>query len=237
MRFKLYLKLENEIMPIDYRRCILSFIKLSLFEYGEEYLKKFYNESENTIKPYTFSVFFKSPKINEDKIIIENKEFEINFSVADYEAAVILLNSFNHQKLKKFSINKNSWTLKNISLLPEKKIAGNSITIKFLSPLCVRSRENNKDYYYSFEHEEVENILKINIKEQLKITDFPETIVDNFKIVPVKAKKVIIKFYEKKMECSTGTFIINGDIELLNYLYQSGIGSRHSAGFGMFQII
>ncbi len=237
MRFKLYLKLENEIMPIDYRRCILSFIKLSLFEYEEEYFKKYYNEKDNIVKPYTFSVFFKNPKINENEIIIENREFEINFSIADYEAAVILLNSFNHQKFKKFSINKNSWTLKDISLLPEKKISTNSITIKFLSPLCVRGRENNKDYYYSFEHEEFENILKINIKEQIKITNFPESIVDNLKIIPIKTKKVIIKFYEKKLECSTGTFTIDGDIELLNYLYQSGIGSRHSAGFGMFQII
>lgn len=237
MRFKLYFKLENEIMPIDYRRSILSYIKLSLMEYGEEYLKKFYNERENIIKPYTFSVFFKNPKITQDEIIVENKEFEINFSVSAYEAAVILLNSFNHQKLKKFSINKNSWTLKSISLLPEKKISTNNITIKFLSPLCARGREDNKDYYYSFKHKEFENILKINIKEQIKITDFPEAIVHNLKIVPVNAKKVIIKFYEKKMECSTGTFVLNGDIELLNYLYQSGIGSRHSAGFGMFQII
>lgn len=237
MRFKLYLKLENEILPIDYRRCILSFIKLSLFEYEEEYFKKYYNEKDNIVKPYTFSVFFKNPKINENEIIIENREFEINFSIADYEAAVILLNSFNHQKLKKFSINKNSWILQDISLLPEKKISTNNITIKFLSPLCVRGRENNKDYYYSFEHEEFENILKINIKEQIKITNFPESIVDNLKIIPIKTKKVIIKFYEKKMECSTGTFTIEGDIELLNYLYKSGIGSRHSAGFGMFQII
>ena len=80
-------------------------------------------------------------------------------------------------------------------------------------------------------------MLKINIKEQLKITNIPLETVDTFKIKPIKAKKIIIKFYEKYIECSTGTFELSGNKELLEYLYKSGMGSKHSAGFGMFQII
>ena len=62
-------------------------------------------------------------------------------------------------------------------------------------------------------------------------------LVDTLKITPIKAKKVIIKFYEKQIECSTGIFALEGDIELLSYLYKAGIGSKHSVGFGMFQIV
>ena len=40
MRMKLYFTLENEKMPIDYRRSIISFIKLSLSEYSENEFKK-----------------------------------------------------------------------------------------------------------------------------------------------------------------------------------------------------
>lgn len=229
MRFKLYFTLENTKFPIDYRRNIISFIKLSLSEYNEEYYKKFYNQKDNIIKPYSFSAFFKDPKINTEEIIIEDKKFELNISIADYETAIILYNSFNKQKHKKFSINQNSWTLQNISMTMEKEIKTNSITIKFLSPLCVRSRQNNKDYYYSYEHKEFEETLKINIKEQLKITNLPETIVDSFSITPIQAKKIIIKFYEKQIECSTGIFNITGEKELLEYIYKAGIGSRHSA--------
>ena len=47
MRFKLYFELENEHFPIQYRKNILSFIKLSLTEYSEEYYKKLYNEKDN----------------------------------------------------------------------------------------------------------------------------------------------------------------------------------------------
>lgn len=237
MRLSLKFDLENEHLPIQYRECVLSFIKLSLSEYDIDYFKKFYNNKDRIIKPYTFSVFFKSPEFKEDEIIINNKKLDINFSIADYEASIILYNAFNHQKNKKFSLNRNSWTLKNISMLMEKKVDSNEIIVKFMSPLVVRSRQNQKDFYYSFEHKEFLDILKINIKEQLSITNFPENIVDTFCLEPIKAKKVIVKFYEKKMETSVGMFKISGDKELLQYLYEAGLGSRHSAGFGMLEIV
>ena len=128
-------------------------------------------------------------------------------------------------------------TLENITMANEKEITTEKISVKFQAPLCIRLRENNKDYYYSYENEKFEETLKINIKEQLKITNMPTEIVDTFTIKPIKAKKVLIKFYEKCIECSTGTFELSGNKELLKYLYKSGIGSKHSAGFGMFQII
>ena len=237
MRFRLNLKLENKCLPVQYRKNILSFMKLSLSKYNEEYYKKLYNEKDTIIKPYTFAVFFNKPVFNGEEIIIEDKKFNINFSVSDYEIAVALYNAFNHQKNVKFSIKNNSWTLENITMLNEKKIDTESLKIKFLSPLVVRSRENEKDYYYSYEISEFEDTLKINIKEQLKITNIPQEAVETFKINVINAKKVIVKFYEKKMECSVGTFEISGDKELLKTIYQMGLGSRRSSGFGMFEIL
>lgn len=229
MRIKLYFTLENTKLPIDYRRSIISFIKLSLSEYSENEFEKYYNQKDNIIKPYSFSIFFRQPQINGQEIILEEKRFEMNMTIENYETAITIYNAFNHQKNKKFSINQNSWILQNIVLIPEKEIKENKIIIKFQAPLCVRQRKENKDYYYSFENEEFEETLKMNIKEQLKIANVPTEEVDTFKIAPIKAKKVIIKFYEKQIECSTGIFKLEGDIELLNYLYKAGIGSKHSA--------
>ena len=70
MRFKLNFELENENIPIQYRKSIISFIKQSLSEYNTEYYKKFYNDKDTTIKPITFAVFFNNPKFEEDKIYI-----------------------------------------------------------------------------------------------------------------------------------------------------------------------
>ena len=58
MRLKLNFDLENEFLPIQYRKSVISFIKQSLSEYNVEYYKKFYNDRDTIIKPYTFAVFF-----------------------------------------------------------------------------------------------------------------------------------------------------------------------------------
>ncbi len=237
MRFKLYFKLEKEEIPIQYRKTIISYFKHSLEEYNQKYYQKYYNGKDPIIKQYAFSAYYKQQKIEKDKIILEDQRLEINITTSDYETGIILYNSFNKQKHKKYSLNNNSMTLENITMANEKEITTEKISVKFQAPLCVRLRENSKDYYYSYENEKFEETLKINIKEQLKITNMPTEIVDTFTIKPIKAKKVLIKFYEKCIECSTGTFELSGNKELLKYLYKSGIGSKHSAGFGMFQII
>lgn len=237
MRFKLYFKLEKEEIPIQYRKTIISYFKYCLEKYDTKYYSKCYNGKDPIIKQYTFSTHYKQQKIESDKIILKDNNLELNISTSDYETGIILYNSFNKQKHKKYPLSNNSMTLENITMLKEKEITTDKITIKFQAPLCVRSRENNKDYYYSCENKKFEEILKINIKEQLKITNIPLETVDTFTIKPINAKKVLIKFYEKCIECSTGTFEISGNKELLKYLYQAGIGSKHSAGFGMFQIL
>ena len=237
MRLKLNFDLENEFLPIQYRKSVMSFIKLSLLEYNEQHYKKYYNNKDTIIKPYTFANFLRNPKFEEDKIIVENRHIELNISIADYETSIILYNAFNHQKNKKFSLDKNSWTLKTINMSLDKKIDTEDITIKFMSPLVVRSHIDKKDYYYSYNDEEFKDILRINIKQQLKITDIPTESVDQFDIVPIRPKKVIVKFYEKKIETSTGIYRILGDKQLLKYLYDAGMGSKRSSGFGMFQII
>ena len=237
MRLKLIFELENEHFPIQYRKNIISFIKLSLSQYNEEYYKRLYNQRDNIMKPYTFAVFLKGAKFQKEEILVESRKVELNIAIADYEIAVILYNSLNHQKGKKFSIDKNSMTLKNISMLLEKQIDTDSITIKFMSPLIARNRQERKDYYYSFEHKEFLDTLKINIKEQLKITNIPIEWVDDLKIETIQGKKVITKFYEKQIEGTLGIFRISGNKELLKNLYQAGMGSKRSSGFGMFQIV
>lgn len=238
MRLKLYFDLENERISIQYRKFLLSFIKFSLSNYDKEEFDKLYN-NENVIKPYTFAVFFYGPKFLEEEIILKDKKLELNISIEDYNIAVKLYNSFNHQKQKEFLIPNNKMILRNISLIQEKEIKEDTIEVKFVSPLIVRDRNQLKrtDMYYSFGNEKFKSTLKINIREQLKISNLPEDIINTFDISPINAKKIIVKFYEKKIEASVGTFELKGDKKLLDYLYKSGMGSKHSSGFGMFNII
>lgn len=205
MRFKLYFDLEKEELPIDYRKSILSYMKYSLSQYNKEEFEKLYNDKDPIVKGYTFAIFFNEPRFTKEKVIVEDKRMELNLSVYDYHTAIILYNAFNHQKNKNFSLNRNAMKLKNISLVEERKIPKKTILIKLLSPLIVRdhNRDTKKDYYYSYRHSEFKEILTINIKEQLKIINLPDSILNGFEIKPIDPKKTVTKFYEKQIEGST----------------------------------
>ena len=71
--------------------------------------------------------------------------------------------------------------------------------------------------------------------EQNKIGD--KSLLDGFSIKPIEAKKTVIRHYNQMIEASLGCFEISGDNMLLNYLYSCGVGSRTSAGFGMFEVL
>ena len=239
MRYKLYFELENNRINIQYRKNFLSFIKKAVYEYSDEYYKKLYNDKECTIKPYTFAIFLNIPIFKDNNIELDKNVIEMNISIESTEIAILLYNAIKHQKNIKFSLDNNSMTLTNIEMLYEKEINSNEIKIKFLSPLVVldKDRETKKDYFYSYGHEKFLETLKINIREELKISTLSENVLEDFNIKMINAKKVIVKFYEKKIECTTGSFVLSGNIELLNYLYKAGMGSKRSSGFGMFTII
>lgn len=237
MRLKLYFELENANLDIQYRKSIISYIKHSIQQYNQELYQKIY--SSNNKKTFTWAPILSKPKFKQEHIELEDTNFSIIFSAYNYLYALHIYNAFFKQRFQKFSLNRNSMTLKNIVMIPEKEINANSIQIKMVSPIICRNhdRETLKDMYYSFERQEFEKYIKINILEQMKNEKLDSSILEGFKITPIYAKKIIVKLYEKKIESSIGTFRLEGNKKLLDYLYKAGIGSKKAMGFGLFEII
>lgn len=226
MRLKLFFELENQILGIDYRKSIVSFIKHSLEEYNKELFLDLYGEGKTKKKSYTWAPILPKPVFQEDKVILSGTSFYIIFSVYNLSCALHLYNAFLGQKFKVFHLNKNSMALKNIVVLKEKEIRSSKILMKMSSPIVVRNhdRETLKDYYYSFEKEEGFNsFLRINILEQMKEEGLDSSLLENFSIKPINARKAVVKVYEYSIECSLGIFELTGKVELLRYLYKSGI--------------
>lgn len=231
MRLKLYFELENKTISIQYRKSIISFIKHAIQEYDEILYQEIY--AGNNKKTFAWAPILFKPKFEQEKIILEDTNFSIIFSAYNYLYALHIYNAFLNQRFKKFSLNKNSMTLKSISMIPENQITSNKIQIKMSSPLISRdhNRETLKDMYYSFERPEFEKYIKINILEQMKKEALDSSLLEGFKIQSIQGKKVIVKLYEKKIEASIGTFEIEGNAKLLDYLYRAGIGSKKAMGF------
>jgi len=133
----------------------------------------------------------------------------------------------------------NEMKLVSVNLVPEKNVTSSSAVVKMLSPLCIRlhKAENNSDKYISVANPDFTEIAKQVIKEQLVESGFDEKLISNFEIKPLNAKKTVVYHYKNYIECSLGSFSINADKSVINYLLKSGIGSRKSAGFGFAELL
>ena len=252
MRIKLHFELENNIIPKDYRVLILSFIKHSLEKNFEKSYKEIY-ESKPIMKFFTFSVYLPKPKIEKDKIELDKNYFNAVFSIYDNKRFIEFYNSFNSMIIKNNEENKehpyplkdNKMRLKNITMENEKIITSNRAIIKFLSPLVVRKHEEitinekrkGKDIYLDFNDSDFNEQLNYSVTRLIKDLKL-NGMNSNVKLEPCKsARKTVVDFKNVLIHSSIGEYIISGESELLNILYKTGIGSKRSGGFGMFDVI
>ena len=235
MKILLQFKLKNNKLPIDYRRVILSFFKKALSEIADgKYYEKYYFKPER--RNFSFAVNLPNPKFSKSEITLGNNEFRITFSTSDKMTGFVFMSAFIKQKGNNFSAPLgNVFILTNISQIGDKTASSSTALVKMLSPLCIRehSRDENKNSYYSVASESFEKKANKIIQEQLIESGFDDERVKGFSIKPLNSKKTVVFHYGNYIECSLGEFVLNGDKAIINYLLQSGIGSRKSAGFGL----
>lgn len=235
MKILLQFKLKNNKLPIDYRRVILSFFKKALSEIADgKYYEKYYFKPER--RNFSFAVNLPNPKFSKSEITLGKNEFRIIFSTSDKMTGFVFMSAFIKQKGNNFSAPLgNVFILTNISQIGDKTASSSTALVKMLSPLCIRehSRDENKNSYYSVASDNFEEYANKIIQEQLINSDFDDERVKGFSIKPINSKKTVVFHYGNYIECSLGEFVLNGDKAIINYLLQSGIGSRKSAGFGL----
>jgi CRISPR-associated endoribonuclease Cas6 len=154
MRYILELELENKVIPIEYRRSVISFIKNSLSQYNGDLFDKYYDN--NDLKPFTFAVKLIGPDFDNDFITLNEPLLKISFSTSDSSLGIQAYNAFLLQKNKKFSIENNNMLLKRVVIQRDLKINSDKILIKMLSPLVLREHAKDYDYYYSVKHDDFE---------------------------------------------------------------------------------
>lgn len=235
MRVLLTFKLANDKFTKNYRNFLMSYFKFAL---SKEYIDVFntYFNNDAAIKNYSFSVYIKDMKYEDNLIVSPTKSIKMILSSNDYSFVTTLYNSLLINKGRKMDINPgNKIFLERISLIHLDEIKEDTITIKTLSPILVRDRdrEKNKDYYVTVNDSNFIEKLNFNLiylATQLNLN------IDNLKISPIKVRKVVVPLFKVNYDANDGLFELSGNIETLNTLYKVGIGSRRGEGFGLFEL-
>lgn len=241
MRFCLILELKEPKIPIEYRKIVLSYIKNAISKYNDgKYYEDFFKDTKQ--KEYCFSVIFPKSRFTKDEITLEGNEIRIYFSTETNKTGFILYNAFIIQKNKQYPLpNNNYMILKSIKNNKREEIFNDRVIFKTVvgSGLCVRShnQETNKDIYYVYDHEDFREKLKVVLANQLLNAGFTKEQSEEIKINLVQCKKAVVKHYRRYIDVTTGIFEIQGNNKVLQYFYDSGIGSRKSMGFGMIDLV
>lgn len=122
----------------------------------------------------------------------------------------------------------------------QRLIEDDNIIITMKSPICVYATDDDKhtiyfnpeddDFYFAVE----DNFIR---KYAAVVGEYPET---GIVFRPVKCSdrdRYFTKYKGFYIEAWKGVYELSGELENLNFLYNVGIGSKNSQGFGMFEIM
>lgn len=237
-QLKLVFCLEKNFLPRELDRLLVSFLKASVQNYSQEFYERLYDKNKSIMKKYVFSYLLPNARFSDKIILLGQNSFTMYFSDMDMGEMIYFLNAFKTMQFRPYPMNGNTMQLMSIMLQECKEIVDSEIIIKMQSALIVRRHDSvtNKDIYYTYNHEEFNSVLKENIKffvQKLKIS----VSVDDFSIMPIKAKKVVVPVFGRNIDANLGVYKLTGNTELLNILYLSGMGARRSSGHGKFEIV
>lgn len=238
MRSKLEIFLEHPVLPMDYRRCILSLFKKALDTYENgQYYPFIYGNSDD--KCFSFSVSLPRGTVFTGKTIhLPMNHISLTVSTADLQTGILLNNMLLSVRGCQHPLpDGNAISIGRLSAIQEPQIAAGQILIRFLSPLCVREHVEKHDHYFTIADPDFQEQLFRCVTYQLRNTEFSLHGTETLSIIPLQMKKTKVLHYNQYIPVSFGTCILRGDPRLLQHLYGSGIGSRRGSGFGLFHVL
>lgn len=231
------INLSGNMITKNYRSLILSYLKNAFQTNDIQLYKKYYGRTYS-LKDFCFSVYFDNPKFNQDFITLDSNQMIIKLSTMDISCGIDIYNALLKMKNKEYITSENSsLTLIDIKIENHKTITKNEIIIKMQSPLIVRTHVNNKDRYLSYKDTDFIDCLKNSIEYTLKECTNIDLSNRNLKIMCISPKKTVVDAFGAKITANLGVYKIIADVDVINAMYQLGIGSRRSEGFGMFEVI
>ena len=239
MRLKADFKMSTDWLVKDYRSIFMALIKSVFMKndpllyvnlYGTEEQKRKVN------KPFTFSVRFPQYKgIEGNKMLCGNK-ISLLFS-SDKETLITAF--YNGLKVKKsVTIGENypmTFELEHIKLLPLKRINTNKVVFKTISPILVNDKGSNLNYLSPAKPEFTRAFKEIIV---IQANNFQIPCSDEMIEFEINAmKRLPLSHFNQTMTSWLGEFVLEAPANILQLVYDTGIGVRRSQGFGMLEIV
>ena len=239
MQLKLTLSGDNIRLPLAYSSTVQGFIYKALTEdssFAYNLHENGYKIDKRKFKLFTFGEPRGKYDVVEKQLVFKDK-IHLEIRSADDYMIQLMYSCFLKKGMHK--LGENELSAQQITL-NNKMIFTNSIKVKTLSPITVYTTEDDgHTRYFSPTDEEFYAAITNNAKRKWDSFSSDAAKFD-FSIVPCEnnwAVKRVTRFKDTFITAWHSEFYLKGNIEILNFLYNVGLGSKNSQGFGMFELI
>lgn len=232
-------KIDQFSLPVNYNYLLQSMI-YNLLDNKENLSRKIhetgYQIEDKHFKLFTFSLLRGQYKIHGKRIEFLDK---VLFEIRTVDKNILLTIVESLLNLETLRIGQNLVKILNVKI-GEKKLTGTSYKIRMISPLVVRSTDadTKKTWYYNPFDTEFKSRIMENFERKYQAY-YHKVPTGRFDIEPINyslKNKFVTKYKDFLITGWRGEFEIRGDAEVLDFLYQVGLGEKNSMGFGMFVI-
>lgn len=238
MRIRLTFEFEGKmLLPLNYNHIIQASI-LNWID-DEEY-QKYIHDIGYTLEKRNYKLYVFSRMEGKFNIIKETKQIEfdsgcaLDISAIDEKLLMLIIQGTFKNNLR---IGRNNVTVKSITkreFEPER-----IMRVRTKSPITVYStvKENDqtKTLYYTPYQEEFYEKIRLNIMHKYE-SYFGNKYDGDFEIKLLNEKSVkekVIKYKNFVIKGYEGEFLIQGSSKIKELIYNTGLGSKNSQGFGM----
>ncbi len=261
---RLRIDFKTEKIPIIYRHRFIALIKEALKETDNIYKERLYpqevSQSSKIRKPFCFSLYLPPQRVQKRETIMLDDDFALEetlyylkgnrrisffISSCDYEFMVNFYNGILN--IERFRLFNDCWiTRERIHLINERRINTRRVTFRTMSPILIEDKEDRPvlpdgslqefNHHFNSIHQRILKDIRGNgLKEELRFS-------------PISIKKQVIKHTLRDFRLQTGKpimmltafsgcFMLEGDPDDLQMLYQIGMGQRTGQGFGMVEVV
>lgn len=224
MRFSVSYRLNK--LDLTYRMKVYSLIKQSVRMANSSYYDKIFVQSENKIKPFSFSTFLHNFSLSDSMINLN--QITITISSPDMEFAVHCFNGL--RQIKRFQDGDECWIQSNVQLLNENIITKRKAVFKTLSSMLIEDKDGKPLSPTDAGYE-----LELNYYANLQVKEFVKRdLYEKIKFTPIRMKKVVVRERNRHIRPNNilffttyqGLFCLEGNPQDLQLLYQLGVGKR-----------
>lgn len=256
MRIKVTFKnpKRKTVLPINTNYYLVKLIKYLTYEYRRYLASLLPAEREGKdFDMFTFSqLIIPDRKIENFMIGILSPEFYWYVSSPYYQFLGVLAKELRTQKQVK--IYNTFFEVSAVNFVPVPEFSENEAQFTCLSPMTVLKKEGNNGHSYKKyifpDQEDFYQTLEKDIKNKLKLINKKE--IDkldlNIEFDPAYVKKKnnrITKVitlegdskFQEQVRCVLAPFKMKAEPEILQMIYDAGIGQMNSMGFGMVELV